>query len=115
MLRLPSPAGDTDALVRLLTPLLRMMKRSPRFTVEMAGAGLLPVLLELLKKEHAEARRKLLQIIHVVYEHHPRPKELIMRYRLQVTVASAHACLLPPPLRPPPHHTPFNNNTIHAY
>ena len=45
--------------MRLLAPFLRIMKRSPRFTVEIAQHGFVLVLLELLKKQHAEAQRKL--------------------------------------------------------
>ncbi len=68
------PAGDVDQLTKLLGPFLRITKTSPQFTVEIAQHGFVPVVLELLKKQHAPAQRDLLSIIHVIYEHYPRPK-----------------------------------------
>lgn len=75
--------GDADSLTKLLAPFLRIAKTSPQFTVEIAQHGFVPVVLELLQRQHAPAQRDLLSIIHVIYEHYPRPKELIVKYRLQ--------------------------------
>lgn len=77
------PPGDADSLTKLLAPFLRIAKTSPQFTVEIAQHGFVPVVLELLQTQHAPAQRDLLSIIHVIYEHYPRPKELIVKYRLQ--------------------------------
>lgn len=81
----------------------------------LAAGGLVPPLLEPLMAAAAAAgggpgasgrsaavsssapilRAKLLDIISIMYQHHPRPKEFIMKYRIQVGVfggggASAH-------------------------
>jgi hypothetical protein len=54
----------------------------------MATGGLVPPLLELLGAPPAAVspllRAKLLEVIRVLYEHYPRPKEFIIKYKIQV-------------------------------
>jgi hypothetical protein len=73
--------------------------RSSKVAVALAAGGLVPPLLEPLmaavagpsgRSAAAAAssapilRAKLLDIISIMYQHHPRPKEFIMKYRIQV-------------------------------
>jgi hypothetical protein len=55
----------------------------------MATGGLVPPLLEPLASPPGGGapilRARLLEILRVLYEHHPRPKEFIMKFRIQVT------------------------------
>lgn len=54
----------------------------------MATGGLVPPLLEPLASPPGGGapilRARLLEILRVLYEHHPRPKEFIMKFRIQV-------------------------------
>ncbi|KAK9810498.1 hypothetical protein WJX72_011817 [[Myrmecia] bisecta] len=77
-----SAPEDSEALDRLLGPFLRIMKRSPRITVEVAQAGLPAVLVELLKAASALTALSLLQMVRCMYEHHPRPKDLLVKTAL---------------------------------
>ncbi|GAB4815162.1 hypothetical protein N2152v2_002208 [Parachlorella kessleri] len=84
-------AGDFEALSRLLTPLLRLLRRSSRLAAELAQRGLAARVMELLKKPNAHTCLSLLDILRVLYENHPNPKEFIMKYRVQQTLhALAH-------------------------
>lgn len=84
-------AGDPQALNRLLGPLLRMLGRSPRLAAELAQNGLAPRVMELLKRPSPHTCRSLLAMLRVMYENHPRPKEFILKYRVQQTLhALAH-------------------------
>jgi hypothetical protein len=40
-------------------------------------------------------RAKLLDIISIMYQHHPRPKEFIMKYRIQVGAKTVPASVCP--------------------
>lgn len=81
------------------------VRRSSKVAVALAAGGLVPPLLEPLMAAAAAAggggsgasgrsaavsssapilRAKLLDIISIMYQHHPRPKEFIMKYRIQV-------------------------------
>ncbi len=57
----------------------------------MATGGLVPPLLEPLASPPGGGapilRARLLEILRVLYEHHPRPKEFIMKFRIQVGTA----------------------------
>lgn len=79
--------------------LLCRLHRSSKVAVALAAGGLVPPLLEPLmaavsgppgRAAAAAAssapilRAKLLDIISIMYQHHPRPKEFIMKYRIQV-------------------------------
>jgi ribosomal protein L37AE/L43A len=37
-------------------------------------------------------RAKLLEVVRIMYQHYPRPKEFIMKYRIQVGVWVCAAC-----------------------
>lgn len=85
-------------------PLLFASRRSSKVAVALAAGGLVPPLLEpLMAAVSGQAgrgggaaaaaaaggsapilRAKLLDIISIMYQHHPRPKEFIMKYRIQV-------------------------------
>jgi hypothetical protein len=58
----------------------------------MATGGLVPPLLEPLASPPGGGapilRARLLEILRVLYEHHPRPKEFIMKFRIQVGARS---------------------------
>ena len=64
--------------------------RSSKFAVAMATGGLVPPLLEPLGAPQGSCapilRAKLLEVIRVLYEHYPRPKEFIIKYKIQVRV-----------------------------
>lgn len=79
-------------------------RRSSKVAVALAAGGLVPPLLEpLMAAVSGQAgrggaaaaataagsapilRAKLLDIISIMYQHHPRPKEFIMKYRIQVS------------------------------
>lgn len=79
-------------------------RRSSKVAVALAAGGLVPPLLEpLMAAVSGQAgrggaaaaaaagsapilRAKLLDIISIMYQHHPRPKEFIMKYRIQVSL-----------------------------
>ena len=69
-----SSVGDFEALSRLLTPLLRLLRRSSRLAAELAQRGLAARVMELLKKPNAHTCLSLLDILRVLYENHPNPK-----------------------------------------
>ncbi|PRW61538.1 MAP3K epsilon kinase 1-like isoform X2 [Chlorella sorokiniana] len=81
-------AGDGEQLQSLLAPLLRLLQRSPRLAVELAQNGLAPRVVELLRRPNATAALSLLQMLRAMYEHHPRPKEFIVKYRVQQALAA---------------------------
>lgn len=83
-----APGGDGEQLQSLLTSLARLLQRSPRLAVELAQNGLAARVVELLKRPGATAALSLLQMLRAMYEHHPRPKEFIVKYRVQQTLAA---------------------------
>lgn len=88
-------------LLPTLTP--PATRRSSKVAVALAAGGLVPPLLDPLREAVAGPpgrapapasasasapilRAKLLDIISIMYQHHPRPKEFIMKYRIQVSM-----------------------------
>ena len=65
---------ETETLVQLLGPLVRMVRVSPRLAVALGLAGLPALLVRLLHAPTALTALPLLQLLRSVYEHHPRPK-----------------------------------------
>lgn len=79
----PAVPGDTDALVAVLGPLSRLLRAGPRVSAEAGRSGLPPLLCELLKRPPALAALPLLQALRAIYEHHPRPKEFLVKWPIQ--------------------------------
>ncbi|XP_057527057.1 MAP3K epsilon protein kinase 1-like isoform X2 [Amaranthus tricolor] len=65
--------------VHILEPFLKIITKSPRINTTLAVNGLTPLLVAKLDHQDAIARLNLLKIIKAVYEHHPRPKQLIVK------------------------------------
>lgn len=64
--------------VHILEPFLKIITKSPRINTTLAVNGLTPLLIGKLDHQDAIARLNLLKLIKAVYEHHPRPKQLIV-------------------------------------
>lgn len=75
--------------------LVWVWRRSSKIAVALAAGGLVPPLLEPLtvglvggpaaaSSNAPILRAKLLEIVRIMYQHYPRPKEFIMKYRIQV-------------------------------
>ena len=50
--------------------------------VEVAHNGLPPLLVDLLKQHKALTILNLLAVVRVIYQHHPRPKEFIVKFNI---------------------------------
>ncbi|KAL0904969.1 hypothetical protein M5K25_027136 [Dendrobium thyrsiflorum] len=64
--------------VNILEPFLKIITKSARINTAMATSGLATLLISRLDHQDAIARLNLLKLIKAVYEHHPRPKQLIV-------------------------------------
>lgn len=64
--------------VHILEPFLKIITKSSRINTTLAVNGLTPLLIARLGHQDAIARLNLLKLIKAVYEHHPRPKQLIV-------------------------------------
>ncbi|XP_073306781.1 MAP3K epsilon protein kinase 1-like isoform X1 [Primulina huaijiensis] len=64
--------------LHILEPFLKMITKSSRINTTLAVNGLTPLLISRLDHPDAIARLNLLKLIKSVYEHHPRPKQLIV-------------------------------------
>ncbi|XP_072971497.1 MAP3K epsilon protein kinase 1-like isoform X1 [Typha angustifolia] len=64
--------------VHILEPFLKIITKSSRINTAMAINGLTALLIARLDHQDAIARLNLLKLIKAVYEHHPRPKQLIV-------------------------------------
>ncbi|KAL6651882.1 hypothetical protein ACP70R_010807 [Stipagrostis hirtigluma subsp. patula] len=64
--------------VHILDAFLKIITKSSRINTAMATNGLTTLLIARLDHREAIARLTLLKLIKVVYEHHPRPKQLIV-------------------------------------
>ncbi|KAF9624020.1 hypothetical protein IFM89_007718 [Coptis chinensis] len=64
--------------VHILEPFLKIITKSARINTTLAVNGLTPLLIARLDHQDAIARLNLLKLIKAVYEHHPRPKQLIV-------------------------------------
>ncbi|KAI5588168.1 hypothetical protein BDE02_05G078700 [Populus trichocarpa] len=64
--------------VHILEPFLKIITKSSRINTTLAVNGLTPLLIGKLDHQDAIARLNLLKLIKSVYEHHPRPKQLIV-------------------------------------
>ncbi|GKV21312.1 hypothetical protein SLEP1_g31304 [Rubroshorea leprosula] len=62
----------------ILEPFLKIITKSSRINTTLAVNGLTPLLIARLDHQDAIARLNLLKLIKSVYEHHPRPKQLIV-------------------------------------
>ncbi|XP_024042488.1 MAP3K epsilon protein kinase 1 isoform X2 [Citrus clementina] len=68
--------------VHILEPFLKIITKSSRINTTLAVNGLTPLLIARLDHQDAIARLNLLKLIKAVYEHHPRPKQLIVENNL---------------------------------
>lgn len=93
VLLLPSPAGtlSLDQLPSILSPLARMMANSPRLAVALASSGLASRATELLKRAPPPTALALMDIVQLMYEAHPSPKDFIAEYRVGPALASLAA------------------------
>ncbi|KAI4384131.1 hypothetical protein MLD38_009896 [Melastoma candidum] len=66
----------------ILEPFLKIITKSARINTTLAVNGLTPLLIARLDHQDAIARLNLLKLIKAVYEHHPRPKQLIVENNL---------------------------------
>ncbi|KAM6547439.1 hypothetical protein CsatB_019115 [Cannabis sativa] len=64
--------------VHILDPFLKIITKSSRINTTLAVNGLTPLLIARLDHQDAIPRLNLLKLIKAVYEHHPRPKQLIV-------------------------------------
>ncbi|KAJ7540029.1 hypothetical protein O6H91_11G119200 [Diphasiastrum complanatum] len=70
------------SFVHILEPFLKIINKSARLNTALAVSGLTPLLVGRLDHQDAIARLNLLKLIKAVYEHHPRPKQLIVEHDL---------------------------------
>jgi len=72
-----------DQLPNILSPLCRMAGRSPRLAVALASAGLAARATELLKRPPSPPTAlALMELLRLMYEVHPSPKEFISQNRV---------------------------------
>ncbi|KAL8120420.1 MAP3K epsilon protein kinase 1-like isoform X2 [Apium graveolens] len=64
--------------LHILEPFLKIITKSPRINTTLAVNGLTPLLISRLEHQDAITRLNLLKLIKAVYEHHPRPKQMIV-------------------------------------
>uniref|UniRef100_A0A5B7A969 non-specific serine/threonine protein kinase n=1 Tax=Davidia involucrata TaxID=16924 RepID=A0A5B7A969_DAVIN len=64
--------------MHILEPFLKIITKSSRINTTLAVNGLTPLLISRLDHQDAITRLNLLKLIKAVYEHHPRPKQLIV-------------------------------------
>ncbi|KAK1385449.1 MAP3K epsilon protein kinase 1 [Heracleum sosnowskyi] len=64
--------------LHILEPFLKIITKSSRINTTLAVNGLTPLLISRLEHQDAITRLNLLKLIKAVYEHHPRPKQMIV-------------------------------------
>ena len=64
-------AGDSEALARLLDSFLRILRRSPKVTVEVAEGGLGPLVAEMLRRASALTALNVLQLARALPRYNP--------------------------------------------
>ncbi|XP_057828021.2 MAP3K epsilon protein kinase 1 isoform X2 [Cryptomeria japonica] len=67
-----------QSFVHILEPFLKIIIKSTHINTELATNGLTPLLIARLDHQDAIVRLNLLKLIKAIYEHHPRPKQLIL-------------------------------------
>lgn len=77
-----------QSFVHILEPFLKIITKSARINTTLAVNGLTPLLVGRLDHQDAIARLNLLKLIKAVYEHHPRPKQLIVENALPLKLQS---------------------------
>ncbi|KAH9307045.1 hypothetical protein KI387_011449 [Taxus chinensis] len=77
-----------QSFVHILEPFLKIITKSARINTTLAVNGLTPLLVARLDHQDAIARLNLLKLIKAVYEHHPRPKQLIVENALPLKLQS---------------------------
>jgi serine/threonine protein kinase len=90
ILVLPSQGQPShqDQLPSLLSPLGRMISRSPKLAVALTQAGLAARVVELLKRPTPPAALALMDLLQSLYEAHPHPKEFIAQNRVGQALAT---------------------------
>ncbi|XP_078431000.1 MAP3K epsilon protein kinase 1-like [Wolffia australiana] len=67
-----------QSFIHILEPFLKIITKSSRINTTLAVSGLTTLLITRLDHQDAIARLNLLKLIKAIYEHHPRPKQLIV-------------------------------------
>ncbi|KAK2077371.1 hypothetical protein QBZ16_004216 [Prototheca wickerhamii] len=75
-------AGENEALCAVLAPLHRLLSVSPRLARELAANGLMPRVLELLRRPGAKTTAPALDVLAAMLAAQPQPKALAARFRL---------------------------------
>ena len=80
---LTSAEGEED-LLRILEQYLHMLTKSKKLCMSLASHGLSQVLINMLEgSEDPHVTLTLLKVLRVLYEHHPRPREVSGNSRLK--------------------------------
>lgn len=77
-----------EKIQNIVSPLSRMVARSPLLAVALADAGLANSVIDLLKRPTPRTALALLELLRLLYENQTRPKEFIIKYRVQPTLAA---------------------------
>jgi hypothetical protein len=86
----PPPAADAR-LPSVLSPLCRIVARSPKLAEALASAGLAARLADALRRPSPPTALALLELLRLLYETHPRPKELLARSRVGAALGALAA------------------------
>jgi len=77
-------SADGEDLLRILEQYLNMMTKSKKLCMSLASYGLSQVLINMLEgSEDPHVTLTLLKVLRVLYEHHPRPREVSGNTRLK--------------------------------
>lgn len=82
MLSSSKTIGENEALCGVLAPLHHLLSVSPRLARELASNGLMPRVLELLRRRTAITTVPALDVLAAMVGAHPQPKALAARFRL---------------------------------
>lgn len=91
-----SPRGQgsgTEQLPSVLSPLIRIIGRSPKLAVALASAGLASNVIDLLRRRPIPPTTalSLMDVLQLMYEAHPHPKEFLAAYRVAPALSSLAA------------------------
>lgn len=81
-----SSLNDSERLPSVLSPLTRMLSRSSKLAVALAPAGLATRTVGLLRRPTPTSALALMDVLQLMYESHPHPKEFLAVYRVTQTL-----------------------------
>ena len=88
----PAPSPGDDRLPSVLSPLARLLARSPRLSVALASAGLATRVAQLLpRRPSPPTALALLELVRLLYQSHPRPKDFILNNGVGAALAALAA------------------------